>query len=343
MLEIDENELKEAIRQIKKESLKRKMAKLQEEKVKEGDQGSAKPLGGDNPAKKNLNKKPGKTNLKPVEALMAEETELEDMDMLDDEVLDVEEDLNGDADMVLNIDLPDEVEDALSDIDTSVLNDIDVSLGDINIGSNGEEELEDFDSEEDFEADEVEGDDEVSEVDVKVPEEDDDRELLVDDDEEEEPKEDEALKALQESYKRSKTKGKLLETRLTETVKLASNLKKEVSNLKSELKEANLFIAKNVYFTKFLQRGDLTKANLSKIVEHLDRARTVQEAKEIYTKIKNKLAESVTASNKLIGSSSKVTKSGSAVSLNESVNHEDGFVIDPKRWQKLANIKVNDE
>lgn len=331
MLEVDEMELQEAIKQIKKESIKKKMAKLKEEKTKEGDQGSAKPVGGDDSSKKNLEKPLAKSNLSPVEELMAEESDMEGMDMLDDgedESFGFDED--DDADLVLDINLPDEVEDALADVDVDVLKDIQVSLGDVNLG--------------DDEAGEVE----EPEAGEEPSDDMEDKELLVDD-ENEEPEagvEDDMameMNLMKESVTRSQAKNKLLEAKLNKTVKLASNLKKEVSGLKAELQEANLFIAKNVYFTKFLQRGDLSKSNLTKIVEHLDRARNVQEAKEIYTKIKTKLAESAAASKKLTGSSSKVTRSGSAVSLNESVVHEDGLVIDPKRWQKLANIKTNDE
>jgi hypothetical protein len=324
MLEMDEKEIQEAINYIKSEAAKKKAAKLKEG-VKEGDQGSQKPAGGDDDAKKALNAKPGKSNLKPVEKLMAEEADPMEMDSEDDGLDDIEAELDdsSDADLVINIDLPDEVEEALADVDLSAIEDVKVSLKDLDLGDDSEEEdMEDSEEDEDME-------------DMEDSEEDEEVVLLTDTEEEpsEEEKEDEdseeEMKVMMESFKKLEQKNKLLESKLVQA-------NKNVASMKSDLQEANLFIAKNVYFTKFLQRGDLSKSNLTKIVEHLDRATTVQEAKDIYTKIKTKLAESVTASKQLNGSSSKVTSSGSPVSLNESVSNED--VILRERWQKLARI-----
>lgn len=335
MLEIDEKELQEAIRQLKKESIKKKMAKLKENtKVPEGDQGSVKPVGGKDPAQKNLNNKPGKSNLKDVPELT-----MEDVDLLaggEGEDLELGDDLSGDvdgvggeageADLTIDIDLPVELEDMLADIDPSVADGIDVSLGDVNLG--GDEEGSELGGE-------SEGGDELL---LDTEDEGSEDELEVEDD-----VGSEEMDLMKESVNKLNGKTKLLESKLVSVAKVAKSLQTENKTLKAELQEANLFIAKNVYFTKFLQRGDLSKTNLTKIVDYLDRAKTVNEAKEIYSKIKVKLAESAAASTKLTGSASQATKSGSAVSLNESVSHDESDVIDRKRWQFLANIKSNDE
>jgi hypothetical protein len=331
MLEMDEKEIQEAIDYVRSEAAKKKTVKLKEG-VKEGDQGSQKPAGGDNDAKKALNAKPGKSNLKPVEKLMAEEADPMEMDSEDDGLDDLEAELDdsSDADLVINIDLPDEVEEALADVDLSAIEDVKVSLKDLDLGDDSEED-EDMEGMEDSEEDEDMEDMEDSKEDEEVVLLTDTEEEPSEDSEEESEDEDseEEMKVMMESFKKLEQKNKLLESKLVQA-------NKNVALMKSDLQEANLFIAKNVYFTKFLQRGDLSKSNLTKIVEHLDRATTVQEAKDIYTKIKTKLAESVAASKKLNGSSSKVTSSGSPVSLNESVSNED--VILRERWQKLARI-----
>jgi len=337
--DMDEKELKEAIRQIRKESIKKKMAKLREASdAKSWEDGEPEK---DEPAKKNLSKKdepgkglkavkgPGVETMKENDFPMGDEDHEEpdaddkggEPDMDSDDMgsdmsglgVDSDEDdmMGGDmddgADLVINIDLPDEVEDALADVDVGALDDISVSLSDVNLGQ-------------------PEGGM------GGAPK------MLQDD----EPEMDEtAMMQMRESFKKRQA---MLESKVVTAAKAMKNYKSQVEGLKAELQEANLFIAKNVYFTKFLQRGDLSKANLEKIVEHLDRAKTVQETKEIYSKIKNKLAESAVASKKLVGSSSKVTAPGSAVSLNENVNRaSDEGSVSSRRWQELAGIKTTND
>ena len=107
-----------------------------------------------------------------------------------------------------------------------------------------------------------------------------------------------------------------------------------------------MFLAKNVYFTKFLQRGDLSQKNLTRIVEYLDAAKTVADAKTTYGKIKVKLAESAkNASTKSTGSAAQATKPGGAATLNESVTRKDPndpVVSTVARWQQLAGVKTKD-
>jgi hypothetical protein len=144
---------------------------------------------------------------------------------------------------------------------------------------------------------------------------------------------------MEESYMKKEA---AYRAKLRKASKLYEGVKRQNAKLRSDLKEANLFLAKNVYFTKFLQRGDLNKKNLTKIVEYLDNAKTVKEAKTVYGKIKQKLNESAKASKKLTGSAGKVTKSGGAASLQESVTRKqpgEGPAQSVARWQELAGVK----
>lgn len=335
MLEMDEAELKEAIAEWKAKKA------MMQEKVEEGDQGSVDPEGGHEPAKKHLDDKPkADTGLEEVDELtMKEEADLMGLDAdpaatpdagLPGDDLGMGDDV--DADMVINIDLPDEVEDALADVDMSALDDISVSLADVDVNSGNETGADPMSAPPvsaepalDAPATGTEPAPELDASDGEGEEEDDMMETK--------------MSALMESVKKLENEKKLLESKVKNNASIAKKLKEQSDDYKTQLVEANLFIAKNVYFTKFLQKGTLSQTNLKKIVEHLDRAKTVSQAKEIYNLINKKLAESAAASKKLTGSSSAATSSGSAVSLNESVSHNDGEFIEVERFKKLAGIK----
>ena len=142
----------------------------------------------------------------------------------------------------------------------------------------------------------------------------------------------------------------LLEAR-TAAVKarrLAEAKRVEAATLKKEMAETNLFLSKLVYLNKFLVREDLSRKVKQQIVEHLDRASTIAEAKEIYGKIVTKLDEAAAAQTApVVGSASKPTTAGSA-RLNESVSRAvtsdgsgDPVIGTFEKWQILANIKKN--
>lgn len=302
--EVDEAELKEALDSIRKEGIQGKLAALAEasdgKDVESWEDGE--PEGGDDPSHKNL-----KEMSMPME-----------MEMDDDLGGEMDMELEGeptDADLVLHIELPDAVEDALASVDVSAMDDVDVELADVNLGA---------------EAGPV-GDEVVPPVVDDVVET-------------EPPMQDEEymheMKKIKEAYAALEKKAALSEARLKKAKGMIAEHKEARTHLEAELKEANLFMAKNICLTKFMQRGDLNKNSLAKIVDYLDRAKTVNEAHEIYKKIKIKLQEN--ASKKLAGSSSQVTSPGSATgALNESAQHHNsGDAIDVARWQKLAGMKV---
>lgn len=106
-----------------------------------------------------------------------------------------------------------------------------------------------------------------------------------------------------------------------------------VRELKKQLVEMNLFNAKLLYANKLMQNKDLTLKQQKTIVEALDNAQTISEAKLLFKTLSESLRRKKGTKNlqesKILGSSSKVTKSGQAQK------------VDPEgaRWAVLAGIK----
>lgn len=228
-----------------------------------------------------------------------------------------------DEDLQLTVDLPDEVE---SELDADDL--------EVELALTGDDDMEDMDSEEE----------EMVDLDMSDDEEDMDSEeedmLLTD--EEDDDMEEMAMpsKSMQETRRVRKA---LLEARKAR--KLAEAKHVEAKTLKRDLTETNLFLSKLVYLNKFLVREDLSRKVKQQIVEHLDRANTIAEAKAIYQKINRKLDEAAAAHTApVVGSASKPTTAGSA-RLNESVSRTASpYGSEPvigtfDKWQILANIK----
>ena len=235
-----------------------------------------------------------------------------------------------DEDLVLSVELPSEVEEQLADEDL-----------DVDLMFSGEEE-------------EEMGDEEVVDLDMSAAGDEDmgsEEEMLLTDEEgaaEEEEMKEMAMKPMMESRRVRKA---LLESRTREVKsrRLAEAKRAETATLKKEMAETNLFLSKLVYLNKFLVREDLSRKVKQQIVEHLDRASTIAEAKDIYGKIVRKLDEAAAAHTApVVGSASKPTTAGSA-RLNEGVtraassNGSEPVIGTFEKWQILANIKRNND
>ena len=144
----------------------------------------------------------------------------------------------------------------------------------------------------------------------------------------------EATKAAQEERKarvQEARNNQALKTRLVES-------EKAISAMREQLEEVNLFNAKLLYVNKLMQNRDLSARQQRAVVESLDAAKTVREAKLLYTSLTESLkSKSGSAMNegRVFGSSSRSTKSGSASTLNESVEAD--------RWAILAGINKKGE
>jgi len=110
------------------------------------------------------------------------------------------------------------------------------------------------------------------------------------------------------------------------------------TTLREKLAEVNLFNAKLLFTNKLLQNESLTKRQKAEVIERLDEAQNVREAKLVYESLVKALqggsnGRTVTesASRGVVGSSSRPARpAATASSLNE------GFEAD--RWAKLAGI-----
>ena len=113
---------------------------------------------------------------------------------------------------------------------------------------------------------------------------------------------------------------------------------KKIAAMKRELNENNLFTVKTVFLNKILMRESLSKNTTRRVVELLDKARTLNEAKEIYQKILGRLAEGkVSTSKKLNESASKATRQGRVLTENATQVLKPGDIA-VSRWKELAQI-----
>ena len=119
----------------------------------------------------------------------------------------------------------------------------------------------------------------------------------------------------------------------------AAEYKKAATELKGQLVEMNLFNAKLLYANKLLQNQNLTVKQQRAIVEALDNAKTLREAKLLYKSLSDslarrgqggKLSESV---RRTLGSSSRSTRSAQPAKTKSGVETD--------RWAVLAGIGKN--
>jgi len=124
---------------------------------------------------------------------------------------------------------------------------------------------------------------------------------------------------------------------LSESLKRSSNSRvvAETATLRKQLAETNLFNAKLLYTNKLLQNESMTPRQKVSIIEKLDEARSLREAKLVYESLmrtissgKDRVNEG--ADRQVLGSASRATRPASTVSLNEG--------IEASRWAKLAGI-----
>ena len=108
---------------------------------------------------------------------------------------------------------------------------------------------------------------------------------------------------------------------------------KEAVTLREQLEEVNLFNAKLLYVNKLMQNRDLTPRQQRSIVESLDAAKSVREAKLLYTSLTESLKSKsgTMTEGRILGSSSRSTRPGGTANLNESVEVD--------RWAILAGIR----
>ena len=119
----------------------------------------------------------------------------------------------------------------------------------------------------------------------------------------------------------------------------ALRARRQAASAQRELKESNLFNAKLLYVNKLMQQHDLNSKQQRAIVEALDNAKTLREAKLLYTSLTDSLRRRNTRRNKSAGSlNESLVRSGSGSnSTRSSAPAKNGVELD--RWAILAGIK----
>ena len=135
---------------------------------------------------------------------------------------------------------------------------------------------------------------------------------------------------LKEAYDKEVRKNRALAQQLNE-------YRNGVETLREQLSELNLFNAKLLYVNKITQDREVTSSQRRAVVEALDGAKNLREAKLIYKSLSESLNRGNSASlnesaRRLSpGQASRPTTSGGATQLNESTHLD--------RWATLAGIK----
>ena len=123
-----------------------------------------------------------------------------------------------------------------------------------------------------------------------------------------------------------------------------SKLVKENKELKSKLDEVILYSQKLLYLNKLMQTEGYSTSKRSGIIDALDKAQSLREAKALYTQLSESLKskretvnESARPKARVVGSGSRVGQTTGAKNLNESAGH--GADVEVDRWSTLAGIK----
>jgi hypothetical protein len=143
------------------------------------------------------------------------------------------------------------------------------------------------------------------------------------------------LGSVSESRRRRNAARPVASASARKAMREAAEYKQAATKLKKQLVEMNLFNAKLLYANKLLQNKNLTVKQQRAIVEALDNAKTLREAKLLYKSLSESLArrgqsgktisESV---NRTLGSSSRSTRSAQPANSG----------VETDRWAVLAGI-----
>ena len=145
--------------------------------------------------------------------------------------------------------------------------------------------------------------------------------------------EDEEKKELEESLRKLRSTTKQKNTQI-------KDLKEALAYLKNKLEEVNLSNAKLLYTNRVLTSTSLNERQINKIVDAIENADSVEEAKVIYETLQSTMGEK-TVRNKNPKSLSEAVRRGSSTMLprrnSRNNNSTDDFT--KNRWKRLAGIK----
>ena len=160
----------------------------------------------------------------------------------------------------------------------------------------------------------------------------------------EESKDEELEEAKKDDDKEMEESVNPLQAELDEAKDELEETKKAFKAVRTELNEVNLLNSKLLYVNRIFKANTLNESQKLRVVESLDKAGTAKEAKLIYETIKDTFNISKDAKRKAktsikegLGMASKAA--GKSTAAKKEVISESNDMM--KRFQKLANIKIN--
>ena len=149
--------------------------------------------------------------------------------------------------------------------------------------------------------------------------------------------------AMPESFRRrlaAKRRARSRNSRVNESRKTRAlsrqlvEYKKAVGSLRGQLTEMNLFNAKLLYANKLMQNRNVTPRQQRAIVEALDKAKTLREAKLLYQSLTASLKKNASKGRSL--TESRALRGGSSSKSTRPAGVKSGVEVD--RWAVLAGI-----
>jgi len=131
------------------------------------------------------------------------------------------------------------------------------------------------------------------------------------------------------AMRNERRKNRMLENRLQE-------YKSALKGMKEQLSEMNLFNAKLLYANKLMQNKDLSLSQQKQIVESLDSAKTLNEAKLLFESLSKSLIKTTRSGNQMNENRRVLSSSSRTVTSSQSAGTQSA---DLSRWALLAGIK----
>jgi hypothetical protein len=144
-------------------------------------------------------------------------------------------------------------------------------------------------------------------------------------------REDVPMPKLESAFRNASRKNRMLESKM-------KDYKKALRGMKNQLSEMNLFNAKLLYANKLMQNRDLSIKQQRNIVESLDEAKTLGEAKILFESLSKSLVKSAPRSGSAMNESAQRNViGGSSRPVSSAQPMNEGVALD--RWATLAGIK----
>lgn len=151
------------------------------------------------------------------------------------------------------------------------------------------------------------------------------------------------VKRFSESLNRSKKLAVRLNEALSARQERSSNgrssrlaEKRAVNSLRSKLAETNLINAKLLYTNKLLQNESLSARQKAQVIQQLDSAATLREAKLVYESMARSLAGTSKSLSESVNRKVRGSSSGALRSTSSTQVLSEGY--ESERWAKLAGI-----